>query len=102
MRGEVDVLDAGVGKAQPGNGETVGQTLVGTHGDFTIEHQAKPLVAAEIVGVALVGQVLVGGGHSAKTESLHLVEGWMCQHGFILSFTDNRTRRGCWCAMAWA
>lgn len=57
MRGEVDVLDAGVDKAQPGNGETVGQPLVGTHGGFTIEHQAKPFVATEIVGVALVGQV---------------------------------------------
>lgn len=73
-----------------------------THGGFTIEHQAKPFVAAEIVGVDPVGQVPIGGGHSTKAESLHLVEGWMCQHGWFPSFIDNRSRRGCWCVMAWA
>lgn len=45
---EVDVFDTGFDEAQLGCGQPIGQTPVGAHGGFAIEHQAEPLVAAEI------------------------------------------------------
>jgi hypothetical protein len=73
-RREVDVFDAGVEEAQLGGGQPVGQAPVGAHGGFAIEHQAEPLVAAEIGGMVLFGQLPIGGRHSGKTKDLHLVE----------------------------
>lgn len=49
-RGKVDVLDAGFAKAQPGRGEPVPDALVGPYSDLAVEHQAEPLVTAELVG----------------------------------------------------
>ncbi len=36
---EVDVFDAGVGKAQLGYSQSVGQTPIGAYGNFAIQHQ---------------------------------------------------------------
>jgi hypothetical protein len=38
----------GIRKAQPRGGEPIAQSLVGTGGRFTIEHQAEALIAAGI------------------------------------------------------
>ena len=93
--GEVDVFDAGVDEAQLGCGQPIGQAPVGTHGGFAIEHQTEPLVAAEFGGIVLLGQLTIAGRHSGKAESLHLVEGRVCQH-HDLPFIGNRCRPGCW------
>ncbi len=52
---EVDVFDTGVDEAQLGSGQPIGQAPVGTHGGFAIEHQAEPLIPAEIGGIVLFG-----------------------------------------------
>jgi hypothetical protein len=77
---EVDVFDTGVDEAQLGCGQAIGQAPVGAHGGFAIKHQAEPLVAAEIGGIVLFGQLPIGGRHSGKAEGLHLVEGRVGQH----------------------
>lgn len=81
MGGKVDVFDACLGKAQPGSGESVGQAFVGSRCRFPVKHQTEPLVAAEIAMSVAFGQLPVGRYHPGETESLHLVEGWVCQHG---------------------
>jgi hypothetical protein len=52
---EVDVFDTGIDEAQLGCGQPIGQTPIVAHGGFAIEHQAEPLVAAEIGGMVLFG-----------------------------------------------
>jgi hypothetical protein len=44
---EVDVFDTGVGEAQLCCGQAVGQTPIGAHGNFAIQQQSEPFVAAE-------------------------------------------------------
>jgi hypothetical protein len=85
MSGKVDVLDAGVGKAELRCRKPVGQALVGSQSRFPIEHQAEPLVAAEITAVALSSKFAIGRCHSGKAKGLHLLEGWVCQHRSFLS-----------------
>lgn len=73
--GEVDVLDTGVGEAQFGSYQPIGQALVGTNGDLPVEHQAEPFIAAEIVALRLVAQFAISCRHAGQAESEHLVEG---------------------------
>lgn len=68
-RGKVDVFDASFGKAQLGGGEPVPEALLGTHGNLAVEHQAEPLVAAELIGAALFSQLPPGGGHAGQAEA---------------------------------
>ena len=77
---EVDVFDTGLGEAQFGRGQAVGQAPVGAHGGFTIQHQSEPFVATEIGGIVLFGQLPVGDRHSGQTERVHLLECRVCQH----------------------
>jgi hypothetical protein len=58
----------------------IGQSPVGAHGGLAIEHQAEPLIPAEIGAMVLFGQLPVGGCHAGEAEGLHLVEGRVGQH----------------------
>ena len=98
---EVDIFDAGVREAQLCCGQAVGQTPIGAHGNFAIQHQSEPFVAAERGGIVLLGQLPIGGRHSGKTERLHLVKCGICQHQGFLSVIDSKCRHGCWRAGAW-
>ena len=98
---EVDVFDAGVGEAQLGRGQAIGQTPVGPHGSFPIQHQSQPFVAAEIGGFVLFGQLPVGGSHAGQTERVHLIECRVCQHREFPLLIDSRCRHGYWRAQVW-
>ena len=78
---EVDILDAGLGEAQPGQPEAVGEPPVGACCGFAVEHEGEPFLAVEFGCLALFGHVAPGFGHALEAEGMHLVEGRMCQHG---------------------
>jgi hypothetical protein len=44
---EVDIFDTGLREAQLCCGQAVGQTPIGAHGNFAIQHHSEPFVAAE-------------------------------------------------------
>jgi hypothetical protein len=85
MHGEVDIFDAGVGKAQLGTGQPVGQPPVSTACDLPVEHQPKPLVPGQIAGSVLVGDVAPRSRHAGKPQGMHLIKRRMCQHKSVLS-----------------
>ena len=82
--GEVDVFDTGVGEAQPGVAQPVGEAFVGPCRDFPVEHEAEPFIAIESLARVLSGESLPGVGHACQAKRGHLVEGGMCQHVLIL------------------
>lgn len=59
---EVDVLDAGVGKAHLGIHEPVGKALVRAPCDFTVEHEVGPFIAVQGFAEVLIGERTPGGG----------------------------------------
>ena len=95
--GEIDVFDAGVGKAHLRVAEPVGEALVSAGRGFAVEHEAQPFIALERLTRILSGQGLPGVCHACQAERGHLVEGGMCQHLFVLSMVTGSSRGHGYC-----
>ncbi len=78
--GEVDIFDAGVGKAHLRVTEPVGEALVGPGCGFPVEHEPQPFIALERLAWILFGQCLPGVCHACQAKRGHLVKCGVCQH----------------------
>ena len=95
--GEIDIFDAGVGKAHLRIAQPVGEALVGAGRGFTIEHEAEPFITLEGLTRILFGQSLPGVCHACQAERGHLVECGVCQHLFVLSGVTGSSRGRGYC-----
>ena len=80
-RSVINIFDGGVGVAQPGVSEPVGEPPVVALGVFAVEQHGEPIGMRQRLGVGVVAEFTEGAGHAVQFEMAELVEGRMVEHG---------------------
>jgi hypothetical protein len=75
-RSEVDVFGSGAGEAETRLKEALEPTVI-PPGDLSLQQQGKALLEAELRSRRALELLFKGGGHSAKSEFVQSLMGWI-------------------------